>query len=64
MNIISNDFNSTSAKQSWLMASFPLVSGSFILISGRIGEIYGLKNMLILGYFNYLVSNMGLLKLL
>lgn len=50
MNILSDSFGSEGNSKSWLMASFPLVSGSFILISGRLGDIYGLKKMLLVGY--------------
>ena len=50
MNILADSFGSDTTSRSWLMASFPLVSGSFILISGRLGDIYGLKNMLLIGY--------------
>lgn len=50
MKVLERELDSSSAKSSWLMASFPLVSGSFILISGRLGDIYGLKKMLLLGY--------------
>lgn len=50
MNIIADSFGSRNGKQAWLMAAFPLVSGSFILISGRIGDIYGLKYTLLAGY--------------
>ncbi|CCF55720.1 hypothetical protein KAFR_0A02840 [Kazachstania africana CBS 2517] len=50
MNVLSDSFNSSRSNQTWLVASFPLVAGSFILISGRIGDIYGLKKTLIGGY--------------
>lgn len=50
MNVLAEELNSSGNKSSWLMASFPLVSGSFILISGRLGDIYGLKKMLLAGY--------------
>ncbi|SCU99869.1 LAMI_0G01376g1_1 [Lachancea mirantina] len=49
-NAISDEFKSSSSKQTWLMASFPLVSGSFILVSGKFGDIYGLKKTLLGGY--------------
>lgn len=49
MNVISEAFNSDDKKKPWLMASFPLVSGSFILVSGRLGDIYGLRKTLIWG---------------
>ncbi|EJT42917.1 YMR279C-like protein [Saccharomyces kudriavzevii IFO 1802] len=50
MNVLSKSFGSESNNQAWLMASFPLAAGSFILISGRLGDIYGLKKMLMIGY--------------
>lgn len=49
MNVLADSFNTDSSKKTWIMASFPLVSGSFILISGRIGDIYGLKKTFICG---------------
>ncbi|SCW03290.1 LAFE_0G07184g1_1 [Lachancea fermentati] len=49
-NVLSDDFNSSTAEQTWLMASFALVSGSFILVSGKFGDIYGLKKSLLGGY--------------
>ncbi|CCF56689.1 hypothetical protein KAFR_0B03930 [Kazachstania africana CBS 2517] len=49
MNVIGSAFNADSSSKTWLMASFPLVSGSFILVSGRIGDIYGLKRTMIGG---------------
>lgn len=49
MNVISDAFNSDDTKKPWLMASFPLVSGSFILVGGRLGDIYGLRIVLIWG---------------
>ncbi|CCC68113.1 hypothetical protein NCAS_0B00290 [Naumovozyma castellii] len=55
MNIITDSFNSEGGKETWLIASFPLVSGSFILISGRIGDIYGLKKTLVGGYIFFII---------
>ena len=49
MNVLADSFKTDSSKKTWIMASFPLVSGSFILISGRIGDIYGLKKTFMLG---------------
>ncbi|CCF56690.1 hypothetical protein KAFR_0B03940 [Kazachstania africana CBS 2517] len=43
MNVLADSLNSDGAAKTWLMASFTLASGSFILVSGRIGDIYGLK---------------------
>ncbi|KAI1149678.1 MFS general substrate transporter [Nemania diffusa] len=33
----------------WVVASFPLTQGSFVLIGGRLGAIYGHKTVLMLG---------------
>lgn len=49
MNVLAESFNTDDKNKTWIMASYPLVSGSFILISGRIGDIYGLKKTLLCG---------------
>ncbi|KAL6940698.1 hypothetical protein ACO0QE_004611 [Hanseniaspora vineae] len=55
--ILATDLNTTSNMESWLMASFSLVTGSLILISGQLGDIYGLKKVLICGYiFSFIWS--------
>jgi MFS family permease len=33
----------------WIAASYPLTSGTFVLIVGRLGEVYGHKIMLAAG---------------
>ncbi|XXH05336.1 hypothetical protein Hte_011762 [Hypoxylon texense] len=33
----------------WIGASYPLTQGTFVLVSGRFGAVYGHKNMLLLG---------------
>jgi MFS family permease len=38
-------------EEAWFAASYSLTVGTFILISGRMGDILGHKRMLILGYF-------------
>lgn len=48
--ILSEDLNTDSKMESWLMASFSLVTGSLILITGQLGDIYGLKKILMYGY--------------
>lgn len=52
--IISEDFDIHSpGQESWLIAAYSLTVGSFILISGRLGDIFGYKKMLIIGYLWY-----------
>ncbi|CUS21421.1 LAQU0S03e02212g1_1 [Lachancea quebecensis] len=53
--LLSNDLNAKASQQTWLMAAFPLVSGSFILVSGKVGDIYGLKKTLLGGYITVVV---------
>jgi MFS family permease len=35
---------------SWLIAGYSLSVGTFILVSGRLGDMYGYKKMLLIGY--------------
>lgn len=55
INVLSRGFESSTAEQTRLVASIPLVSGSFILVSGKVGDIYGLKNTLLFGYATVIV---------
>jgi MFS family permease len=43
---------------SWLIAGYSLTVGSFILISGRFGDIFGYKEMMVIGYTWYAVWSM------
>jgi MFS family permease len=42
---------------SWLIAGYSLTVGTFILLSGRCGDLFGYKNMLIVGYIWFAVWN-------
>lgn len=42
---------------SWLIAGYSLTVGTFILLSGRCGDLFGYKNMLIIGYSWFAVWN-------
>lgn len=37
-------------KLSWLIAGYSLTVGSFILIAGRFGDVFGYKRMLVIGF--------------
>lgn len=51
MNILGDHFdNVTATDKVWFMAAFPLTSGAFILISGKLGDLFGLKRMLMFGF--------------
>lgn len=50
-NIIGKSLGTTNPGQlSWFPASYSLTVGTFILIAGRLGDIYGHKKMFVLGY--------------
>ena len=43
---------------SWLIAGYSLTVGTFILLFGRCGDLFGYKNMLIIGFVWFAVWNM------
>ncbi|XBW36118.1 hypothetical protein QEN19_001694 [Hanseniaspora menglaensis] len=47
--LIPDSLNSSSS-ENWLMASFTLAAGSSILVTGHMGDIYGLKKMVLVGF--------------
>ncbi|KAK0891581.1 multidrug-resistance type transporter aminotriazole resistance [Friedmanniomyces endolithicus] len=51
LNVVGDDFGiDNPGVKSWLVAGYSLTVGSFILISGRLGDVYGYKRMLVFGY--------------
>lgn len=51
LHVIGNDFGLTNPGElSWLIAAYSLTVGTFILLAGRFGDIYGYKKMLIIGF--------------
>jgi MFS family permease len=51
LDIISASFGVTNpGQQSWFIAGYSLTVGTFILISGRLGDILGHKRMFVFGY--------------
>lgn len=43
---------------SWLVAGYSLTVGTFILVSGRFGDVFGYKRMLLVGYSWFAVWTM------
>ncbi|KAI0544620.1 major facilitator superfamily transporter [Xylaria curta] len=41
---------SNTGQLAWLVSGFALTVGTFVLISGRLGDLFGYKRMLIIGY--------------
>jgi MFS family permease len=51
LHIIGNDLGITDpGVLSWLIAGYSLTVGTFILLSGRCGDLFGYKIMIIIGY--------------
>lgn len=59
LHIISRSFGVTNPGiESWLIAGYSLTVGTFILVSGRFGDLFGYKKMLVIGYLWYAVWEM------
>lgn len=56
MNIVFDSFNERlggtlqSSEKVWFMGSYALTLGTFILISGRMGDLFGLRKILLIGW--------------
>lgn len=57
MNIVLDSFSEilghevNSSQKVWFMGSYALTLGTFIMASGRLGDLFGLKKILIIGWF-------------
>lgn len=51
LHVIGDNFGLTNPGELiWLIAAYSLTVGTFILISGRLGDLFGWKTMLIIGF--------------
>ncbi|KAF2269522.1 MFS general substrate transporter [Lojkania enalia] len=50
VHIIGDHFGLTAGELPWLIAGYSLTVGTFILISGRFGDVFGYKRMLLIGF--------------
>lgn len=58
IHVIAKSFNVTNPGiESWLIAGYSLTVGTFILFSGRLGDLFGWKRMLIFGFCWFAVWN-------
>jgi MFS family permease len=58
LHIIGSDLGiSNAGVLSWLIAGYSLTVGTFILLSGRCGDVFGYKTMLIIGFAWFAVWN-------
>ncbi len=59
LHVVGKSFGITDQAQlSWLIAGYSLTIGSFILISGRFGDMFGYKRLIIIGYSWFAVWSM------
>ncbi|TKA70642.1 hypothetical protein B0A55_05745 [Friedmanniomyces simplex] len=51
LHVIGRSFGVTNAgTEAWLVAGYSLTVGTFILVFGRMGDVFGYKRMLVIGY--------------
>ena len=51
LHVIGDNYGlSNPGELSWLIAAYSLTVGTFILLAGRLGDVYGYKRMLIIGF--------------
>jgi len=51
LHVIGNSFGMTNPGElSWIVAAYSLTVGTFILIAGRLGDLFGWKRMLTIGF--------------
>lgn len=51
LHVIGDSYGlSNPGELSWLIAAYSLTVGTFILLAGRLGDVYGYKRMLIIGF--------------
>jgi len=58
LHVIGSDLGITDpGVLAWLIAGYSLTVGTFILLSGRCGDLFGYKNMLTVGYVWFAIWN-------
>lgn len=58
LHIIGDDLGiSNPGVLSWLIAGYSLTVGTFILLSGRCGDVFGYKNMIVIGFLWFALWN-------
>lgn len=50
VHIVGDHYNTNEGVLTWFIAGYSLTVGTFILISGRLGDLFGWKKMLVFGY--------------
>ncbi|KAG9234031.1 major facilitator superfamily-domain-containing protein [Amylocarpus encephaloides] len=56
---ISSDLDIPSTRQEWVVSAFALTSGSFLLLFGKLADVYGKKLLFVLGCFWVTATGLG-----
>jgi MFS family permease len=56
---IAKSLGASSIQATWIAASYPLTQGTFVLIGGRLGAVYGHKNSLAVGWAWWVIWPLG-----
>jgi len=56
---IANSLGATPVQATWIAAAYPLTQGTFVLIGGRLGAVYGHKNILMAGCVWWLIWSLS-----
>ncbi|KAK7414929.1 multidrug-resistance type transporter aminotriazole resistance [Neonectria punicea] len=59
LHVIGNSFDlDNPAELSWLIAGYSLTVGTFILVSGRLGDVFGYKRLFLIGFVWFAIWSM------
>ncbi|TVY53534.1 putative MFS-type transporter [Lachnellula cervina] len=56
---MSRDLNIPSTRQQWIVSAYALTSGSFLLLAGKLGDVYGKRLLFISGCFWITAVSLG-----
>lgn len=56
---ISRDLNIPETRQQWIVSAYALIVGSFLLLWGKLGDVYGKRLLFILGAFWFGATGLG-----
>jgi EmrB/QacA subfamily drug resistance transporter len=55
---LKNEFHLSTAEQQWIMHSYMLITGIFILVGGRLGDMFSIRKILIIGCCLFAISSL------
>jgi len=57
--LISRDLNIPESRQQWVVSAYALTTGSFLLLFGKLGDVYGKRVLFIIGAFWFGATCLG-----